>query len=89
MNSSPVSSDSGEVDFLILRGRSATQIGEKLYQEGLIKSTLAFKIYVQATGKAKKVQSGEFRLSPSLSLSGVVDRLIEGPVELWITIPED
>lgn len=87
-SSQAVSSDSQQVVFLILKGRAAAQIGEKLQQEGLIKNALAFKIYVQTTGQAKKIQSGEYRLSPSLTLVEVVNRLAKGPSELWVTIPE-
>ncbi len=87
-NSASVSDDERQVDFLILRGRTATQIGEKLFEEELIRSTLAFKFYVQVTGKAKKIQAGRFRLSPSMNLIELVDRLGKGPVEFWVTIPE-
>jgi len=87
-NTASTSSSQNEVDFLILRGRSASQIGEKLYEDNLIRSPLAFKIYVQLTGKAEKIQAGEFRLSPNLNLYQVVDRLQSGPLELWATIPE-
>ena len=88
VNSEPASQDSEVVDFLILKGRSAMQVGEKLYGEGLIKNPLAFKIYIQVTGKAEKIQSGEFQLSPSFSLPQVVERLLLGPTELWVTVPE-
>lgn len=87
-NSAAASTSKNEVDFLILKGRSASQIGEKLYNEGLIKNPLAFKIYVQITGKAEKIQAGEFRLSPNLNLYQIVERLQSGPLELWVTIPE-
>lgn len=77
-----------EIRFVIPKGRSATQIGEKLADEGLVKNPLAFKIYVQVTGKAKKVQAGEYTLSPNFSLIEVVDKLTSGPEELWVTVPE-
>lgn len=84
----PVSSDSFLKDFLIVKGSSASQIGNKLEREGFIKSALAFKIYVQVTGKAKRILAGEYRLSPSHSLFKVVGELTRGPVEIWVTIPE-
>lgn len=87
-NTKPVSDDSSTEDFLIVKGQSASQIGGKLHDEGLIRDPLAFKIYVQITGKADQIQAGEFRLSPSYPLSEIVEVLSEGPIELWVTVPE-
>ena len=87
-NSKAVSSSEAAVRFVIPKGRSATQIGDKLFEERLIKSPLAFKIYVQLAGKAEKIQAGEYTLSPDLALVEVVERLTSGPEELWVTIPE-
>ena len=75
-------------DFLILKGSSAAQIGNKLAKENIIKSPLAFKFYVQLTGRAKRIQAGEYRLDGSESLLEVVVKLLKGPVEVWVTIPE-
>ena len=84
----PVSSVEKFSDFLITKGQSGTSIGNKLEKEGFIKSGLAFKIYIQFTGQGSKIQTGEFRLSPSFSLFETVDQLKRGPVEMWVTIPE-
>jgi UPF0755 protein len=84
----PVSQVSTAKDFLIVKGSSAAEIGNKLYEEGLIRSSLAFRVYVQAYGKSKKIQAGEYSLSPNLSLSELVDLLGRGPLEVWVTIPE-
>lgn len=75
-------------DFLILKGSSAAQIGNKLAKENIIRSPLAFKFYVQLTGRAKRIQAGEYKLDGSESLLGVVVKLLKGPVEVWVTIPE-
>ncbi|MCH7729907.1 endolytic transglycosylase MltG [Patescibacteria group bacterium] len=74
--------------FVIPKGYSASQIGNRLFEQGFIKNSLAFKFYVQVTGKAEKIQAGEFTLSQNFSLIEVVERLTGGPEELWITIPE-
>ncbi len=83
-----VSGDTSEKDFLIVKGSSASQIGTKLEEEGLIRRSLAFRIYVQITGKSKSIQAGEYSLSPSYSLIKMVDILSKGPIEVWVTIPE-
>lgn len=84
----PVSTDKSFKNFLITKGSSALQVGNKLQSAGFIKSALAFKIYLQFTGQAAKIQTGEFRLTPSFSLFQVVDQLFRGPTEIWVVIPE-
>jgi len=85
---SPVSSDNKLVDFLIPKGTSVAQIGKKLEDMDLIKSSVAFKFIVQLTNSQNKIQAGEFQLSPSLSLTQILDSLKKGPKEIWVTIPE-
>lgn len=75
-------------NFLIQKGTSASQIGTNLEKSGFIKSALAFKIYVRASGQSGKIFAGEYRLSNSTNLFQVVTQLTRGPLELWVTIPE-
>lgn len=84
----PVSNDISLQDFMIAKGSSASKIGVDLEKQGLIKSSLAFKTYVQFTGKQNKIVAGEFELSPAMSLYEVVQSLQKGPVQIWVTIPE-
>jgi len=74
--------------FLITKGASAQVIANNLEAQGFIKSALAYKVYVQTKGITKKIPPGEFRISQNLSLSEVVDLLLKGPTELWVTLPE-
>lgn len=85
---SPVSNDKSEIQVLIAKGSSVTQIGKVLEEKGIIKSSLAFKFYVQLTNSQNKIQAGEFEISPSLSLVEVVNMLKKGPKEIFVTIPE-
>jgi UPF0755 protein len=87
-NIKPVSTTESLQSFIIPKGYSASQIGNKLEDQNLIKSSLAFKFYVQVTSKSKKIQAGEYLLSPSYSLFKVVSQLTSGPVEEWVTVPE-
>lgn len=87
-NTSALSSDSTQVKFLINKGTSAEKIGKDLQEEGLIKSALAFKMYVQLFNKQSDINAGEFSLSPNMDVSEIVDKLGEGPELLWVTIPE-
>lgn len=87
-NSKPVSTNTQEVDFLVTKGKGASQIAQDLYSKELIKNPLAFKIYVQIRDYSDKIQAGRYSLSPNLDLPQVVDILIKGPKDVWVTIPE-
>jgi len=84
----PVVSKENYQNFVIPRGYSASQIGNKLQEKNVIKSALAFKFYSQLTGRSKKIFAGEYKLSSHLNLLQVVDLLTKGPIELWVTVPE-
>ncbi|OGZ27997.1 MAG: hypothetical protein A2427_03225 [Candidatus Nealsonbacteria bacterium RIFOXYC1_FULL_40_7] len=76
------------VSFLITKGSGAEKIGRNLKETGLIKSAFAFKVYLQVYGLATKVPPGEFELTGNLTLGEIVETLLKGPTELWITVPE-
>lgn len=84
----PVSNNTNVSEFIITKGKTAEQVGQDLQKAGFIRNPLAFKLYVQLTDKTQKIQAGRFRLSPSYTMTQVVDSLSKGPVELWVTIPE-
>lgn len=86
--SAPNPRDSKPHDFLITKGQSVNGIAIKLQKEGLVKNSLAFKILVKVTGKDKKIQAGEYQLSPNLSLMQIANTLVSGPTEFWVTYPE-
>lgn len=87
-NSSAPSVSNQKARVVITKGKSAEGVGNLLKEQGLIKNPLAFKLYVQLKGKSENIQAGEYRLSPNLSLSQIVDELLKGPSQLWVTIPE-
>ena len=84
----PVSTEDRLKTFIIAKGSTASIIGKKLKDQGFTNSATAFKLYVQATGKQRKIQAGEYKLSSSWSLFRIVDQFIKGPTEIWVTIPE-
>ncbi len=87
-NTKPTSLKEEYKAFVIPRGYSATQIGNKLEDEGFIKDAFAFKFYVQISGSTKEIKAGRFSLSPHLSLTEIVKLLTKGPKDIWVTIPE-
>lgn len=74
--------------FVVEKGETANQIGIDLQKQGLIKSSIAFRIYTQVTQSAKNIKSGSYELSANLWTPQIVDKLLAGPVEVWVTVPE-
>lgn len=83
-------SDSTEiVTFEIESGTSTSEIGQKLYDNGLIKSKTLWDLYVRLNGGAKFL-ADKYSLPKNLSLKDVVDTL-QRPAEkrvIWVTIAE-
>lgn len=86
--SQPVSNSNVEKRVLITKGASGVQVGNTLFKEGLIKSPFAFKVYIQLRGYAARIQAGEYQIAQNLTLGQVVKLLLEGPSEIWVTVPE-
>jgi len=74
--------------FVIPQGQSAKIIGQRLKTSGFIKSQLAFNLLVDQQSLGNKLQAGDFRLSPSMNLSIIIDSLTHGSLDYWITFPE-
>lgn len=74
--------------FVIPKGAAVRIIGNSLKEQGLIKDPVVFFVYIKKNGLDKKIQAGSYKLSPSMSLSQIIDELRQGTVDVWITIPE-
>lgn len=73
----------------IPRGASSKDIARLLAEKRLIKSPLAFHLYLHYRGLDKSLQAGEYYLSPSLSPLEIAGALAAGRVALYrVTIPE-
>lgn len=87
-SSGSVSSDKIKQRFVIEPGSGANLVGTNLEKQGLIKNKIAFKLYVQLTGKSAKIQAGEYLIAPNNDLFQLVGILEKGPEEVWITVQE-
>lgn len=74
--------------FVIRKGESLASVANRLKEEGLIKSSLAFRLLVLAKGLAGNVQAGDFRLRPSLTTEEIAYFLTHGTLDVWLTFPE-
>lgn len=88
VSSQPPGAISNLTPFVISPGTSATTVGKNLEKEGFIRSSLAFKVFMQFSGNAGKIKAGDYRLAKNLSLPELVRELVRGPIAVWVTIPE-
>lgn len=74
--------------FSIDHGEDVRKIADRLENQGLIRSPLAFFLMARITGMGNKIQAGDFRLNPSMNLSQTLNTLMHGTTDVWLTIPE-
>jgi UPF0755 protein len=86
----PASEEQRRVTVVVGLGATDTSIGELLFQEGLIKSEVAFQYRVILAGRERTLEAGTYDLSPTLRPSEIVAALQNeefGPTTS-VTIPE-
>lgn len=74
--------------FVINQGESLNSIINRLAKEDLVRSKLAFYLIVKKLGIEKKIQAGDFRLSPSMTAVEIAKTLTHGTLDIWVTIIE-
>lgn len=75
----PVDPQAGEKKSIqITEGSSPSDIGQLLQDEGLVRSNLAFEIYVRLAGVRGQLQAGTYSLAPSESTQDIVTHLTSG-----------
>ena len=86
-NLSPISHDAAVKEFVINQGDSTSLIGQRLVKAGLIKNDQVFLIYSYYLGLNSKLQAGTFRLSSSMSLVDIINKLSKsGSYDYWLKI---
>ena len=86
---SPVDPGATEsVDFTIASGAGLDRIGQELYQASLVHSVAVFKIQVLISGVSKKIQAGDFSLSPAMNLVEIVSQLTHARTDRRVTLLE-
>lgn len=89
LNSFPVSSDSKTQVFIIGQGDSLNKIGAKLEEKKIIKNKFSFIFFAYWLGLNKKLQSGSFRISPSLSTQEIIIKISKGgSLDYWLKIKD-
>jgi UPF0755 protein len=87
INSAPANAaDKSQKIFVVEKGENIHAIGAGLEKTGLIKNATVFFLWVKWQKLDNKIQSGDFRLSPSQSLSVLTQNLTHGSLDYWLTI---
>jgi len=73
-----VSSESDAVQITIGEGSTLTGIGNILYENGLISSELAFKVYTKLNS-VNNIMAGKYELNKNMTMSQLVEVLEAGP----------
>jgi UPF0755 protein len=72
----------------ISKGERFVNIGKILFSSGIVRSATLFNLYVLSRGWAGNLQPGEYIFSGSLSIPEVARKILSGPEDVEITIPE-
>jgi len=83
-----VSSEVSEKTFIVSSGEKTDSILKRLEEQGIIRSAVAFRIYLRLTGLDGKLQAGEFVLSSHQKADEVAQILLKGRLDQRITIIE-
>jgi UPF0755 protein len=81
-------SDTSTKVFVVQKGEALDSIINKLLQQKLIRNRVVFYLIVKQKGIERKIQAGDFRLSPSMDAYKIADELTHGTLDTWVTIPE-
>ncbi len=74
--------------FIVQKGDGVKEISKGLKEKGLIRSSVVFFLLVKQLGIDKKIEAGDFRLSPSMTALEIAQNLIHGTLDIWVTVPE-
>jgi UPF0755 protein len=74
--------------FVISPGLGIRKIASDLKAQNLIRDPTVFFLLLKQSGLDKKIQAGDFRLSPSMTAQEIAENLTHGTIDIWITIPE-
>lgn len=68
------------VTYDVAKGAGMNDIADQLYQKGIIKSPLFFKMYALASGNATSLQAGRYEVSANMSVAMIVGKFAAGDI---------
>ena len=76
----PVSDSAETITFLIKKGESVKEISSNLEKQGLIRQDFLFRAYALIKGKHRVLNAGEYSLSKSMNIPGILEKFVKGEV---------
>lgn len=79
-----------EIDVVIPRGAGITEIGDILYEAGVVKSVRKFRSEALSSGSVDRLQAGRYQLRKELPAETALKMLLDPSniKRIWITFPE-
>ncbi len=75
----PIRAGSKElVKFTVQKGEGGKEISVELKNQGLVKYSSFFRIYILFRGMADKLQAGDYELSPSMDIPAIANKFAKG-----------
>jgi UPF0755 protein len=86
----PVSTDQGKtIAVVVQNGDSTLQIANELQAKGLIRNSLAFRIWARIKGLDTHLQAGAYNLSTNMTIDAIISQLLNAqPDYIVVSIPE-
>ncbi|MDT8900114.1 endolytic transglycosylase MltG [Anaeroselena agilis] len=86
----PVSAGEGKTLTVTVKPEMTVKdIGDELFQNGIIHNATLFRIIAKVQGVEKSLQAGDYALSPNMSITGIIDKMVKGDIVYRLfTIPE-
>ena len=81
-------SDTKRQKFTVTQGENVRQIANDLKANGLIRDPIIFYLFVKQQGIGSRIQAGEFKISPAMSVAQIAQILQLAKDDVRITIPE-
>jgi len=75
-------------EVVVERGETLRQITTKLSENGLIRSTNLFLVYVTLKGLSSQIEAGRYEIPPTLSMREVIEVLRHGSFDVKLTFLE-
>jgi UPF0755 protein len=72
------------VNFEVVSGDSTASVAQRLQTDGLIRNATAFKLLAKVRKKDTGIEQGTYQLSPSMTMSQIMDKLQTGHPDLII-----
>lgn len=78
----------GPIGFAIEKGETTDSIASRLKADHLIRSPLAFKVYLKMTGQSANIKAGDFYLSSTMTFDEILNIIVRPSEDKNITLLE-